>query len=136
MHTFIDPLKRALQIAPNEIALINEEIEITYSELYRRCGLLLGGLRSMGAKSGDRIAILANNSHQYVEAYVGVPAGEMVIVPLNTRHAMPELAYALKESGANILLTDREELGELADIVKHVISISDFLIFISRFLLA
>ena len=125
MHTFVDPLKRALQIAPEKIALVNEGIEITYSELYRRCGLLLGGLRSMGAKSGDRIAILANNSHQYVEAYLGVPAGEMVIVPLNTRHAMPELAYALKDSGANILLTDRDEVGELADIVEHVISIPD-----------
>ena len=35
---------------------------------------------------------------------------------------MPELVYALKDSGANILLTDRADLGELADVVEHVIS--------------
>ena len=121
MHTLIDPLKRALQIGPQEIALINDDIEITYESLWRRCSLLVSGLRSMGAKKGDRIAILANNSHQYVETYVGVPSGGMVVVPLNTRHAMPELVYALKDSGAKILLTDRTEIGELADVVDHVI---------------
>lgn len=49
----------------------------------------------------------------------------MIVVPLNTRHAMPELVYALKDSGANILITDRDELGELADVVEHVISLPD-----------
>ena len=38
---------------------------------------------------------------------------------------MPELVYALKDSGANILITDRVELGELADVVEHVISLPD-----------
>ena len=127
MHTLIDPLKRALQIGPNEIALIHDDIEITYADLWRRCSLLVGGLRSRGAKAGDRIAILANNSHQYVETYIGVPAGGMVDVPLNTRHALPELVYALKDSGANILLTDRTELGELTEMVDEIIRLpSDY----------
>ena len=125
MHTFIDPLKRALQIVPGKVALINEDVEITYSEMYRRCKLLVGGLKAMGAVPGDRIAILANNSHQYVESYIGIPAGKMVIVPLNTRHAMPELVYAIKDSGAKILLCDREDPGELAALVDHFISIPD-----------
>ncbi|HIG42908.1 MAG: AMP-binding protein [bacterium] len=123
MHTLIDPLKRAMQIGPQEIALINDDVEFTYADLWRRCSLLVGGLRSKGAQKGDRVAILANNSHQYVETYVGVPAGGMVVVPMNTRHAMPELAYALKDSGAKILITDRTELGELAEIVDHVITL-------------
>ncbi|RLA54074.1 MAG: AMP-dependent synthetase [Gammaproteobacteria bacterium] len=122
MHTLIDPLKRALQIGPKETALIHDDIEITYEDMWRRCSLLVGGLQAMGAQKGDRIALLANNSHQYIETYVGVPSGGMVIVPLNTRHAMPELVYALKDSGAKILLTDRTELGELAEIVDHVIT--------------
>lgn len=123
MHTLIDPLKRALQIAPQEIAIISDDIEITYKALWQRCSLLAGGLRSMGAEKGDRIAILANNSHQYVETYVAVPASGMVVVPLNTRHAIPELVYALEDSGAKILLTDRTDFGELGEIVDHVITI-------------
>ena len=123
MHTLIDPLKRALQIEPQKIALIDGDVQISYQDLWRRCGLLVGALRKLGACKGDRIAILANNGHQFVETYVGVPTGGMVVVPLNTRHAMPELLYALKDSGARILLTDRPDPGELADVVDHVISL-------------
>jgi long-chain acyl-CoA synthetase len=123
MHTFIDPLKRALQIGPREVALVDGNVEITYKDLWRRCGLLVGALVNLGAGKGDRIAILANNSHRYVETYIAVPAGGMVVVPLNTRHAMPELVYALRDSGARILLTDRSEVGELADAVDHVITL-------------
>ena len=98
---------------------------MTYEELAHRCALLVDVLRSLGAVSGSRVAILANNGFQYFETYLGIPAGGMVVVPLNTRHAMPELVYALKDSGANILITDRVELGELADVVEHVISLPD-----------
>ncbi|MBT4519485.1 MAG: AMP-binding protein [Halieaceae bacterium] len=125
MHTLIDPLRRAVQIAPQKVALVDSSTEISYASLWHRCSLLVGGLRKLGAGKGDRIAILADNSHQYVESYIAVPAGSMVVVPLNTRHAMPELAYALKDSGSKILLTDRTDLGELSDLVDHVISLPD-----------
>ncbi|MFT7289288.1 MAG: long-chain acyl-CoA synthetase [Halieaceae bacterium] len=123
MHTLIAPLQRALQIGSQEIALIDGDVEISYEDLWHRCSRLVGLLRSLGAAKGDRIAIWANNSHQYVETYVGVPAGGMVVVPLNTRHAMPELVYALRDSGAKILLTDNPDSGELADVAEHVITL-------------
>ncbi|MGR3344719.1 MAG: hypothetical protein ACU0DI_16145 [Paracoccaceae bacterium] len=47
MHTLIDPLKRALQIGPQEVALIDGDLEITYKDLWRRCSLLVGALRNM-----------------------------------------------------------------------------------------
>ena len=118
-------LKRALQIRPNAIAFIDGEREITFAEFHQRCGKLVSALRLLGAQSGARVAILANNSSQYFEAYVGIPAGGMVVAPLNTRHAMPELVYALQDSGANILITDRADVGELADVVEHVIMLPD-----------
>jgi len=40
---------------------------------------------------------------------------------------LPELVYALKDSGANILLTDRTELGELTEMVDEIIRLpSDY----------
>ena len=40
-----------------------------------------------------------------------VPAAGFVIVPLNTRHAEPELRYALEDSGTRVLITDRDPDG-------------------------
>lgn len=125
MHTVLDPLKRALQIGPQALAVIDGDRQVTYAEFAYRCELLVGALRDLGVTSGERVAILANNSLEFFEAYVGVPSGGMVVVPLNTRHAMPELMYALADSGAKILLTDRPDVGELANTVERVISLSD-----------
>lgn len=124
MHTFADPLARAVQIAGGKVGLVDGDKEFTYTELADRCARLVGGLRKLGLGQGDRVAIWSDNSHQYIESYVGVPAGGMVIVPLNTRHAEPELRYALEDSGTKVLLTDRDASG-MADIVDHIIPLND-----------
>ncbi len=124
MHTFADPLTRAIQVAPNKTAVIDEGRSITFAELYGRCGRLIGALQALGMNRGDRIAILSGNSHHYLETYLGVPAGGFVVVPLNTRHAQPELKYALEDSGTRVLITDREP-GALGDVVERVISLPD-----------
>ena len=124
MYNLASPLERAYQIAASKTAVISGENVYTYAALYRRCRQLVGGLQSLGLQRGDRVAILAGNCNQYIEAYVGIPAGGFVLVPLNTRHAEPELRYALEDSGARVLLTDRHP-GTLGSAVDHVISVPD-----------
>lgn len=124
MPTFIDPLKRALQVGADRTAAIYKGHSTSYRELWTRCRKLAGMVSAQGAEPGDRIAILANNSSQYLEMYVGLPAAGFVIVPLNTRHAEPELHYALEDAGARLLITDRDP-GALGKLVDTVISLPD-----------
>ena len=111
-------------MAANRLAVVCGEARLTYADLWSRCRKLSGAMASAGMQPGDRIAILAGNCRQYIEAYTAIPAGGMVIVPLNTRHAEPELRYALEDAGARILLTDRDP-GGLAEVVERVIEIPD-----------
>lgn len=124
MHTFADPLRRALAIAADRTAVISGERTFTYREFHERCQRLAGALQALDIAPGERVAILAANGHAYLEVYVGVPAAGRVVVPLNTRHAMPELEYALADSGARVLITDRDP-GALGGVVDHVISLGD-----------
>ena len=124
MHTLVDPLERAQRVAPSRTALVCGDVRESYAELWTRCRNLAGALGASGVGAGERVAIWAANSHQYVEVYAGVPAAGRVVVPLNTRHAEPELLYALEDSGARVLFTDREP-GKLADVVERVIRIPD-----------
>ena len=71
MHTFVDPIKRALQIAPDKLAVIDGEQQFTFAQLYDRSARLVQGLRNLGLADGDRVAILADNSHVYMETYLG-----------------------------------------------------------------
>ena len=124
MHTFADPLLTAISNAPEKTAVIDQGQSFSYQQLHDRCCRLAGALTGLGLKKGDRVAILAANGHRYIETYVGVPAAGFVVVPLNTRHAIPELEYALKDSGARVLICDRNP-GSLADIVEQVVMIPD-----------
>jgi long-chain acyl-CoA synthetase len=124
MHSLADPLKHARRTAARRRAFVCGRSDIRYADFVARCEALAGGLRSLGLAPGDRVAILANNCHRYVETYMAVPAGAMVVVPLNTRHAEPELRYALEDSGARALLTDRDP-GTFANLVEHVISLPE-----------
>lgn len=124
MQTFADPITRAIQIASRRTALISEGREFSFRELRSRCCRLASVLKSKGAEPGDRIAILAANSNHYVESYVAIPAAGFVIVPLNTRHAEPELRYAIEDASVKILLSDREP-GALRELVDTVVMIPE-----------
>jgi long-chain acyl-CoA synthetase len=124
MHTFVDPLYRAQKLFAPRLAMVCGETRLTYAETWSRCRRLAAALSKVGVQPGDRVAILAANSHQYLEVYMAVPAAGFVVVPLNTRHAEPELRYALTDSGTRVLITDRDP-GALRQIVQHVIRLPD-----------
>lgn len=124
MQTFIDTLLRASQVAGNQTAIISEGHRYSHDEFRSRCYRLAAMLRGKGAQPGDRIAILAANTVHYMESYVATPAAGFVLVPLNTRHAEPELKYAIEDAGTKILLTDRDP-GSLRDLVDTVVMIPD-----------
>ena len=124
MYTFVDSLYRAQKLFANDVAMVAGGVRLTYAETWSRCRRLAGALSRLGVQPGDRVAILASNSHQYLEVYLTVPASGRVVVPLNTRHAEPELRYALEDAGVRVLITDRDP-GALAKTVERVISLPD-----------
>jgi long-chain acyl-CoA synthetase len=81
----------------------------------------------LGIDKGDRVAILALNSHQYLELYHACYLGAGVVNPLNLRLAAKELAFILNDSGTEVVFTDflfsglleqaRPELKHLRDVV-------------------
>ena len=122
MHTFADPLRRALSVASGRHAVVDGDERITYAGLADRCARLVAGLRRLGLERGDRIALLMDNGHRYVEAYLALPAAGFVIVPLNARLAPAELTYICTDAGVRVLLTDRDAPA-LDDLVEHVVRV-------------
>src|SRR3954449_10092757 len=124
MITLADPLDHARACFGDRVAVVDGARRLLYGELADRCARLAAGLASLGVRHGDRVALLAANGHRYLEAFFGLPAAGMVLVPLNTRLAPAELAHIVGHSGARVLLTDRDP-GELRSCVGQVITIDD-----------
>ena len=124
MQTFLDPIERALAVAADREALVCNGRRFTYREFAARLERLHGAMLRFGLRPGDRVAILLMNSIEFTELYCGVPMAGLVQVPLNFRWAEPELAYALADSGARVLVCDRDP-GPLADLVERVVRVDD-----------
>lgn len=122
MQTFIHALGRAEATALHREALVCGATRLSYAELGDRLRRVHGALRDLGTEPGDRVAILSFNSIAFTELYCGISMAGRVQVPLNFRWAEPELAYALEDAGARVLLCDRDP-GRLADIVERVVRI-------------
>jgi long-chain acyl-CoA synthetase len=122
MTTMIDPLRRAVWTAPDAVAARCGDTEVTYAQTWDRTRRLLGGLRELGVREGERVAVVGRNCHRYLELYQAVPGAGMVLVPLNQRHTASELAYALADSGARVLFV-ASGIDYPDGVVEHVIDL-------------
>lgn len=91
---------------PDATAIICETRKISWSEFGDRISRLAGGLLALGVKRSDRIAILGENSPEYLEVIYAAAWIGAIAVPLNYRLADAELEAILADSGANTLYVD------------------------------
>ena len=124
MTTMISPLRRAARLAADRPAVVCGDTTLTYAETWDRCRRLAAGLRGLGLGAGDRVAVVGPNSHRYLELYQAVPGAGMVLVPLNVRHAAPELRYALEDSGTRVLFAGRP-VEDLPPCVEYVLDMGE-----------
>jgi long-chain acyl-CoA synthetase len=102
----IQTLTRAVQTRPRTVATIHAGRERTWSEIGERVARGAAALRSLGVREGDRVAILALNSDNYLELFYAIAWAGAVSTPLNTRWAKAETTYALNDCGARVLVVD------------------------------
>jgi fatty-acyl-CoA synthase len=101
-------LARSAFVYADKTAVIDGNQRWTYAEWHARCMRLAGALRGLGVQSGERVAVLAPNTHLLLEAHYGVPMAGAVLVALNMRLTADDLAYIIEHSGARVLIFDRE----------------------------
>jgi len=97
----------AVERAPDKVVILDGEYRSTQQEhLDRTCRIAHALSHQLGIRRDDRFAVMALNSHQYLELYHAAYLGAGVINPLNLRLAPTELEYILRDSGANVVFVD------------------------------
>jgi long-chain acyl-CoA synthetase len=105
-------------------AVVCGDVRLTHAQLADRTRRLGDGLARLGLVPGDRVAVLGANCHRYLELYLGLPAAGLVIVPINARHALPEIRYALQDAGVRVLFADRPIDG-IDDLRLRIVGMGD-----------
>jgi acyl-CoA synthetase (AMP-forming)/AMP-acid ligase II len=97
----------AVEQSAERIATIDGTFRATYAEHADRVFRLAHALsHQLGLGRTDRFAVMALNSHWYLELYHAAFLGAGVVNPLNLRLAPAELAYILRDSGTTVCFVD------------------------------
>jgi acyl-CoA synthetase (AMP-forming)/AMP-acid ligase II len=112
---------------PNQVAVIDDLGEITWSELRREINQLSHALQARGVEAGDSVALLARNHRYFIIAMVAIMQLGGRVLLLNTMASGPQLAELAEREGAKLVLLDQEfvEVGERAGRDKLILTWAD-----------
>ena len=104
------PLRRAVRLYGDALAVTDGDRSVTYAELWARVGGLGAALDRVGVAPGGRVGFLGANSLAHHECWLGVPAFGRVLVDLNYRLAEDELAFMAVDAGVHALVVGAAQL--------------------------
>jgi fatty-acyl-CoA synthase len=102
-----DVVGERARLTPSKLALVDVAtgLRLTYSDLDARVSACAHVLtESLALRKGDRLAVLAGNSIEFLELFFAAARTGMVFVPLNTKNTAYELQYILDNCTPRILL--------------------------------
>jgi acetyl-CoA synthetase len=108
---------------PDRTALLDyradgEPDRLSFGELSRRSNALANGLRSLGVRRGDRVALLLPQSFETAIAHVALYKLGAIAVPLALLFGAEALEYRLRAAGAKAVVTTaggHAKIGKIAD---------------------
>ena len=136
---YIENLKELVNLRatmPNEIAFKykkkKEIIEITAKQFKNEIECFGTYLYSQGLKD-SKIALIGENSYQWILSYFSVVNGGNIIVPIDKELSNEDIADLIKQSGA-VALIYADSYSDIADEHKHLqlFSMKDFDAYISE----
>lgn len=100
-------------VPPERIALIaldraQRETRYSYRELDAQARAVARGLGARGLTAGDRIAVLAANSGEYLVLLLGALRAGVVVVPVNYKFPQALSDFVIADSGACLVFCDAQ----------------------------
>ena len=111
-----DIIRRTATDYPDRVGIVFQGATFTWEQVNRRINRLAHGLLKLGLARGDRVAILSQSCHQYIEFYFAVAKAGLVGVPLNSMLLPAELEFIINDAGARALVVDAHFSGRAREI--------------------
>ncbi|WP_281322352.1 non-ribosomal peptide synthetase [Flavobacterium aestivum] len=105
--TIIDLFEEQLEKAPDNIAVVFEEKELTYKELNEQANQLADYLRkSYAIQSGDLVGIKLERSEKIIIAILGILKSGAAYVPIDSSYPQERIEYIEKDSNCKIVIDE------------------------------
>ncbi len=116
-YTVYSIINRNANLYGDRVGWISAEERITHGKFRDRVDRVAKGLSDLGLKTGDRIAVIAQNSLEFLYLYGASARVGIIIVPINWRLKPEEVEYIIADVSPRVVFADsefQELLGPLA----------------------
>ena len=127
-RTLLRSFERALDFAPDKVALADRDASSTYAQAFQRSLSLARGLARLGCRPGSPAGLMLDNSLDFVHAWLGMGLTGTVEVPVNTAYKGDFLAHILRDSGVETLLVEAHYLDRVEAIADQVPSLKNVVV--------
>ncbi|MER3452325.1 MAG: hypothetical protein C4344_01085 [Acidimicrobiia bacterium] len=97
--------------------VVQQTVRLTYAEHNARVRALAHNLLELGLAPGDRVALVSANNPAWIEVFWACAVAGLICVPLNAWWKSEELAFALDDSGARVLIADQRRYEVVAGVL-------------------
>ncbi|GAB1643048.1 long-chain-fatty-acid--CoA ligase [Krasilnikovia sp. MM14-A1259] len=104
-------LAEAARRHPDKVAVVDGDVRVTYRELWAQARAYAAGLRELGVRPGDTVAVQIPNVLDFPRVYYGALAAGAVVVPVHLLLTPDEIAFVLGDSGADVLVAHSSQLA-------------------------
>jgi|GEM_PF-597043 len=108
---FLDLFEQQVESAGDRVALLFEELQLTYSELNRRSNQLARHLRQLGIGPGSLVALYLDRSPEMLVSLLAVLKTGAAYVPLDPGYPRERLKFILEDSRVAVMVT-QEHLAQ------------------------
>lgn len=116
MQTLNDLISTHARNTPDELCAKCDNIKVSYKEISNCIDGFAQTLSERGIEKGDRVAILLNNSIEYIVAFFAIQKLGAISVLVNTYLTAHEIIYILNDCEAKAVVTS----DDFSDRLKHI----------------
>jgi long-chain acyl-CoA synthetase len=127
-QTLVDLIDDSVRRFAKRPALEFFGAETSYRELGEQIARAAEGLRKLGVRAGDRVALILPNCPQHVAAFYAVLRLGAIVVEHNPLYTPPELRHQFEDHGATVAITWDAVADTIADFPrdirpKHIVAV-------------
>ena len=106
-------LPKAIRLWQKKEGAVCGDIRLRYEDIGKRVFSLCSGLKDLGIKKGDRVAILYENCHRFLESYFSCAHLGAILVPINIRLSKREISDIISDSSSILLITQKKFMDRI-----------------------
>ena len=94
----------SVERSPDQLALVDGELRLTYGEWFERVAAVAGGLQEIGLQRGDHLVTLLQNRWEMATLNWACQFAGIIVTPLNWRAKPDEIDYCAGDANARAIV--------------------------------